>query len=325
MSKKFDNKILLYVFLALIIIFAGVKLYNRKFTDSTLNTKIVDIDTTRVTKLLLYPLSEKKNEIKFYKEGKDWKLSKGKLIVEPESNAIKNFFAMLLDIKVQRLASKDKTKWSEYNLTDSMATQVKVYEGEKLALNLYIGKFNYQRSNDQYQMYGRGISGSTYVRLGGEPEVYVVDGFLTFTFNQQFNAFRKQSIARLEKEKVNKLTFKYPGDSSFTITQSGKNWMIGDQKADSAKMEEFLNSLNYKNSSSFDDNFIPSGMAQYNLIVEGKDMKALTIDGYIRANDSYILNSNQNSNSWFSSPYKGLFTEIFKSKKSFFKTDKKKK
>jgi hypothetical protein len=325
MSKKFDNKILLYVFLALIIIFAGVKLYNLKFTDSTLNTKIVDIDTSRVTKLLLYPTTEKRDEIKFYKEGKDWKLSKGKLIVDPESNAIQNFFALLLNIKVQRLASKEKSKWPEYNLTDTAATRVKVYQGDKLTLDLYIGKFNYQRSNDPYQMYGRGISGSTFVRLGGEPEVYVVDGFLTFTFNQQFNSFRKQSIARLEKEKVNKLTFKYPGDSSFTISQSGKNWMIGDQKADSAKMAEYLNSLNYKNSSSFDDNFVPSGMAQYNLIIEGKDMKTLAIDGYVRANDSYILNSNQNSKSWFSSPYKGLFTEIFKSKKSFFKDEKKKK
>ena len=65
MSKKFDNKILLYILGALIIVFGVVKLYQKKYTENTLNPKIVDIDTAKVTKLLLYPISEKRFEFKF--------------------------------------------------------------------------------------------------------------------------------------------------------------------------------------------------------------------------------------------------------------------
>lgn len=325
MSNKFDNNILLYIFIALIIVFAGVKLYQTKFTENTLNVKLVDIDTAKVTKLSIYPLCEGRNEIKFYKEGKDWKINKGKIIADPEANALQSLLTMLIDIKTQRLASRDKSKWVEFNLTDTAATRAKVYEGNKTTLDILIGKFTYQQSNNAYnKMYGGGVTGTTYVRLTGENEIFAVDGFLTFSFNRQFNTFRNQVLARFDKPNVNKISFRYPGDSSFIITLADKHWMLGDQKADSAKVAEYLNSLAYKNASSFDDSYIPSVNPQCQVTVEGKDMKTVTIDAYIRGIDDYILNSNQNSKSWFSSNYKGLFSEVFKNKKNFFPEKKKK-
>ena len=84
MSKKFDNKILLYILGGLIAVFGIVRLYQKKYTENTLNPKIVDIDSSKVTKLLLYPTSEKRAEIKFYKVGKEWKVAKDNLISEPE-------------------------------------------------------------------------------------------------------------------------------------------------------------------------------------------------------------------------------------------------
>lgn len=302
-----------------------VKLYQYKFTDNTLVVNIVNIDTSKVTKLLLYPVSEKRNEIKFFKEGKDWKINKGKITAEPEANTVQSLLAMLVETKTQRLASRETSKWGEYNLTDTTATRVKVYEGSKLSLDLLIGKFSYQQNENPYaKMYGGGGTGTTYVRLADADEVYAIDGFLSFSLNRQFNTFRNQVLARFDRPGVNKITFRYPGDSSFMVTLADKQWMIGRQKADSAKVAGYLNSLAYKNASSFDDNFAPSLNPQCQVTVEGKDIKTVTIDAYIRDKNDYILNSNQNSKSWFSSSYKGLYSEVFKNKKDFF-TDKKKK
>jgi hypothetical protein len=325
MSKKFNNLILVSILMIVAGIYGLVKLYQYKYTDNTLVVNLVDIDTSKVTKLLLYPASEGKNEIKFFKDGKDWKVSKGKITADPEANAVQSLLAMLVETKTQRLASRDKSKWGEYLLTDQTASRVKVFEGNKVSLDMLIGKFDVQKSDDPYsKMYGGGSTGTTYVRLTGENEVYAIDGFMSFSLNRPFNTFRNQILARFDKTSVNKISFRYPGDSSFMLMLVAKQWMIGSQKADSAKVAEYLNSLTYKNASSFDDNYMPSLNPQYQVTIEGKDIKTVTIDAYIRGNNDLILNSNQNPKSWFFSPYKGLFLEIFKNKSVFFVNKKKK-
>ena len=321
MAKKFNNMKLLYVFAALLIVFGIVEWYQKKHTESTLNTNIVQIDTAKVTKVLLYPTSEKSVEIEFRKDGKSWKVIKGKIIAEPAQNMPQALLMMLMEIKIQRLASKDKAKWSEFQVTDTTATKVKVYEGNKLALDLLIGKFTYQRTNNPYggMNGGGGISGTSYIRLAGEEEIYAIEGFLTFSFNQGFNVFRNQSLAKFDKPNVEKITFKYPGDSSFTLTLSEKKkWIIGNEHTDSAKVSDYLNALANKSGQSFDDNFIASGAPAFEVIVEGKNMKEVTIDGYQKSNDVYVINSNLNPKSYFSSATKGIFSDIFKGKGSFF-------
>lgn len=326
-SKLYNQGVIIGILVGLIIFYLEIESFKLLISireESTLKTELVDIDTSKVTKIILYPTSEGRAEIKFYKEGKDWKISKGKVTAEPEANAVKSLLAMLQEIKTQRLASREKSKWAEYNLTDTAATRVKVYEGDKTSLDIFIGKFTYQQSNNPYnKMYGGGVTGTTYVRLAGENEIYAVDGFLSFSFNRQFNTFRNQVLARFDKPNVTKISFRYPGDSSFIVTLENKHWMIDNQVADSTKVSEYLNSLAYKNASSFDDNYVPSISPQYQLIVEGKDMKTLTVDAYLRNVNDYILNSNQNSKSWFSSPYKGLYSEVFKNKKDFFRIKRK--
>jgi hypothetical protein len=328
MSKKFNNKILLSILAGLVVLFVIVKWYQNPRTESTLNADLVDIDTAKVSKILIYPTSENRQEIKFYKEGKDWKVNKGKLTTDPEQNAVKGLLSTFLEIKVKSLASKDKKKWDEYKVSDTTATRVKVYEGSDLVLDIMIGKFNYQQSRNPYgNMYGGngGVTGTTYVRLKEDNEVYAVDGFLIFTFNQQFNAFRKQTIAKFERAEAEKVTFKYPGDSSYIVELKDKKWLIANDQADSAKVAEYLNTLSYKNASSFDDNYVNSGMPQYQIIIEGKNLKPITIDGYITGNENFIINSSQNPKSWFTTDKKGLFSEVYKPRATFFATLIKKK
>jgi multisubunit Na+/H+ antiporter MnhF subunit len=319
MSKKYDNKILLYILLALLLIFGAITLYRTKVTDNTLNPEIVKIDTTNVNKIVLFPISENRKEIKFYKEGKSWKISNGKITSEPESNITQNLLGILNELKVKSLVSRSKSKWTEYQLTDSTATRVKVYEKDELVLDLMVGKFIYQQGNNQYGgMYGGGGSGISYIRLYGENDIYSVDGFLTFTFNQQFNNFRNQTLVRADKANISKISFKYPADSSFNLSVKDNIWSIDGQKADSTLVANYLSTLAFKNATTFIDDFVPSSTPVFQLKIEDKNSKITTIDAYIELNGEYVLNSNLNSKSWFTSNKSGVFNDIFKNKKNFF-------
>ena len=326
MSKKFNNKYLLIAFAALVALFVFVKFYRSVMTERTLKTDIINIDTAKVTRILLYPQAEKGKELVFLKKGTSWSISDGKLETETGKGMVKNILNQLLDIKAKRLVARSKDKWAEYQLTDTSATRIKVFEGDKESLNIYIGKFTYQQSNDPYGGYGRGggVIGTSYVRLANEKEIYAVDGFLTFAFNQSFNNWRNQTFVELNQSNVSKLTFRYPADSSFVLSKENKKWMVNGAMADSAKVLEYLNSLSNKNASTFDDEFTPIGNSQYQLTIEGNNMSNITVDGFTKSENEFKINSTLNSKAWFSSDRKGLFKDIFKGKKDFMEGKKKK-
>ena len=321
MSKKFNNKYLIIIFGVLILLFIFVKFYRSVKTERTLKTDIVEVDTAKVDKILLYPSSEKGQELTFIREGNSWTVSNGKIKTETEKNDVTNLLSQLLQIKSKRLVSRSKDKWEEYQLTDTSATRIKVFEGGKEKTDLLIGKFTYQQTRDPY---GRsGITGTSYVRLTSEDEVYANDGFLSFTFNQSFNNWRNQSLISLNKADITRLTFRYPGDSSFVVSFTDKKWMLGNLQADSVKVVNFLNTITNKKASTFDDTFTPVGNSQYQLTIEGNNMSNITIDAFSANGDAFKINSSMNTKSWFSSDAKGLFKDIFKSKKEFIPSGKK--
>ncbi|HEY9124329.1 MAG TPA: DUF4340 domain-containing protein [Bacteroidales bacterium] len=325
MSNKINNKTLLIVLAGLIIVFVLVKWYQKTQTESTLNTALVKIDTTKVSRIAIYPVAENRQEILFSKIGKDWKVSKGNITAEVDENVINNLIITLSEIKVKSLVAKNKDKWDDFKVSDTTATRVKVFEGNDVVADLMIGRFTYQQSQNPYGgMYGGGVIGSTYVRPADEDEVYAVDGFLTFTFNQQFTAFRKQTLARFETNKIEKITFKYPADSSYTLELKDKKWFIGDKMADSAKVASYISALSYKNASSFVDNQSALNAPAWLVRVEGKDMQPVSIEASSDGS-KFIINSTQNPKSYFESAKNKLFDEIFKPQSSFFATKEKKK
>ncbi|NOU19490.1 MAG: DUF4340 domain-containing protein [Bacteroidales bacterium] len=325
MSKKFNNKYLLIAFAALILLFVFVKFYRSVKTESTLKTDIVKIDTVKISKILLYPLSEKGMEIVFSKEGKEWKASNGKITTETQKNTLGNLLYQLIDIKPKRLASRSKDKWAEYQVTDTSAIRVKVFEGEKEVLNLYIGKFTYQQVSDPSGSGRNGVVGTSYVRLADEKEVYAVDGFLSFGFNQPFNSWRNQSFVHFNKSDITKITFRYPGDSSFVAELKAKKWTVNNQPVDSIKLNNYLAMLGNKTASTFDDNYTPVGNSQFQITIEGNNMSNITVDGFAKDNSNFVINSSLNPKSWFTSDTKGLFKEVFVGMKGFMPGKKKQK
>jgi hypothetical protein len=278
-----------------------------------------DIDSANVTAIIMYPVNEKREEIKLQKKGKIWNVSKGSINTEAEQNTVHNLLKDLLSLKTEQLVTKNKDKWKEYQVTDTTGTRVKIYEGNDVKLDLVVGKFNYQRSNNPYAQYGGGVNGSTYIRLFSEKEVYTVKGFLSFMFNQPFNNWRNQVFMKVTKTDITKITASFPGDSGFLAEKKGNEWMINGIKADSVKMERYLNKISWQNKNTFVDDYIPSGTPAFKLNVEGNNLTSMTVEAYKKSDTEYILHSSLNPQSYFSSDMRAL-ADIYKGREGLIKT-----
>lgn len=315
MASKFNNKILLIVLAVLMGLFFLTRTIKQKRSAGNFKTDIIQIDSSSVNTILLYPSAEKGAEIIFSRSGNNWKVTKGDITADADLSNIHNMFGELLALKPERLVTRNKEKWSDFGVNDSLGTRVIMKEGKKPVLDLMVGRFDYQPGSSGYSGYGRNYgTGLTYIRLYDETDVYIVKGFLAMSFNQNFKNWRNQAFLHTDRNNINLLTYDYPADSGFIAMKSDTVWIIEGITADSTSMATYLNSLAHKSNSSFTDNFTPVIGPDYQLTINGINMEPVIIKAYRRGENEFILNSSQNPASYFSSPRAGLFGTVFKSK-----------
>jgi hypothetical protein len=315
MSGKFNNRNLLLVFLGLAIILVLTRVFTAKKAERTLDTDLVDIDTSRISSIFIYPQAEQGAELAFSRRGTDWIVTRDELSAPADRYSIDNTLNELLNLKADRLVARSKEKWAEFHVNDSLGTRVLIKEGKKTTLDMIIGRFNYQPPPGGYsgygqQQYGTGI---TYVRKNAEDEVYAVEGFLAMSINQGFSNWRDQAICRLTKDKITRIVFDYPADSGFIAQKTDVNWTINGILADSTSMAQYLNGLSRKSHGDFADGFSPLSNPVYQVTFEGMNMDPLLIRVYSQVSDELILHSSINPESYFRITMDGLFKEILKS------------
>jgi len=313
MAKKNNTTTLLVVLVILVGVFFILQIRSKK-KESTLNRDLVRVDTAKVTAVYLYPQAEKGKELVFRKTDKGWRISDGKTKAPVEPGTMKNLLTSVINIKPKQLAAKGEDKWKEFDLTDTTATRLKIMEGNKKTLDLYIGKFKVNRSNTpQYGgYYGGGVTSTSYVRAEDGKEVYAVDGFLAMTFNQGMNEWRDQRFLKLQKGDIQKLTFTYPNDSGFVATKdTASHWFIGNQPADSAAMASYLSGLVYRRYSTFADGYTPPAQADYQIVIEGRNMTPAVIKAFRNEKHHFVMHSSQNPESYFVDKDSTIFKKLF--------------
>jgi hypothetical protein len=251
---------------------------------------LVDIDTSEVTEIFIYPKSQNHNEVKLYKDIEGWRVtlpSGGSAKVAAQR--ISSLFEQLVAIIPKRLAARDESKWTELQV-DSTGSRVKVFQGSKLSLDLVIGRFSFQQPRTM----------NTFVRLYNDKDVYEVDGFLDMTFNQGANIFRDGTVIKSDYNTWSQIQFTYPADSSFKIIKSGNNWLLNGKATDSFKMANYLNRLaNLSNSNFIDDIKIdPVTASTFSLNITTSDMKFIEVKGY-QDSTSFVIHSSENPEAWF--------------------------
>jgi len=308
MFNKLSNKNLGVIFTLLLVIVIFLLFYDGGKTSRTFRENLVEIDTSAVTAIYIYPKSENHKEVKLFKDSDQWKvvLGENKTASIP-SGKTTNLFQQLLTIKPKRLAARSSEKWNEYQV-DSTGTRVVVEEDGEVTLDIILGKFEFKQPRSM----------STFVRLTGDTDVFEVDGFLEITFNQNADSYRDNRIVKSAFEKWQRLTFDYPDASSFQIAKVNGKWLMNSVETDSAETQKYLSQLARMSSSNFVDEFESEGKTPtHKLSIETEEGDEIIVTGYSLGGD-FIIKSSQNEESNFDGMKNNLMEKIFVGEKKFF-------
>lgn len=311
MFNKLSNKSLTIVFIVLLIGVAAFVLYDSHHGERSFRSELVSIDTAKVTSIKIYPKSDSHKEVNLYKEGKYWKVKlPGNKTGDVTDNKIRQIFDQLLSIKPASVAAQSPDKWKEYKVDTAQATEVKVYQGSDNTLDLMIGKFAFQQPRSM----------STFVRVGGDDNVYETNGMISYTFDHGPNYFRDDRVISDDYNDWSKLSFTYPGDSSFTLQKVDKKWAIDGRAADSSKVVDFLRPLSHLTNSEFVDNFDHNilNKASYTLTITSSSKGAITVTGFQKG-DTLLVTSSENPDVYFNGMKNGFKKNLFAGKNKFLK------
>lgn len=308
MLNNASNKTLGMIFTGLLIVAIVIVLSDLGNNERTFRSELVDIDSSAVSKILIYPKKLNGDAVKLFKEDNNWKveLTEGKSASVPKSK-INQILKQLMEIKPERLAGRGEENWAEFEV-DSSATRIELYEGSDKTLDLVIGKFTFQQPRAM----------KTFVRLTNDTDVYETEGFLSMTFNQDANYYRDDSVIQDDVNDWKSLAFSYPADSSYQLVKVNNSWQLSTgEEIDSAKTVAQLNRLSNVRSPGFvdvDKDTLP--LPQYKLTIIKNDDSQIEVFGY-KVDDKVIINSSQNSESYFDGSKNELFKKIFVGSKKF--------
>jgi hypothetical protein len=298
--KRFNNKILIITFIVLAAAFVLTKMFRSPGLESNLDDDLFKADTAEITELKIYPEAEKRQEIKLVKDGKTWKVVKNDRTAPAETFRVNTLLNSIASLKPERMVSRKKEKWDDYEVGDTTAVQIIAIKENNEILNLRVGKQS---------------GASAYVRIDDEDEVYAVAGLSRSEVDKSFNDWRDKSFLHVDRDKITKITFNYPADSSFVAEKKDNVWMIGNEKADSAKMERYLNKIRSKDISSFADDFKAGANPDVALTIESGTVPLATVKGWRESFYKWILSSSRQEDTYFADEGPVVAKELFVGKK----------
>lgn len=296
-----SNKILGILLILFVVIAVIVYFPSGNKTERTFRTELVDIDTSAISEIIISPKSMNGDSFRIFKENDKWNitLADNKTAVVPIDKA-ESLINQILTIVPKRLAGRSKSKWAEFEV-DSSATRLIVKEGSSTTLDIMIGKFLFQQPR----------SVSTYVRLSDDNDVYLVDGFLSMSFNQGTDTYRDNTIVKGDSKIWDQIDFSYPADSSFQINKIDGNWMSSNFFLDSAKTEKYLSQLSRLTNSRFVDEFnSESASPKYELTINSQGSTIATVYGY-QVDSLIVINSSMNKESYFDASENQFMEKLF--------------
>jgi|ERR1035437_3355769 hypothetical protein len=306
MFKKLNFKTLVLIFGGLLAIVVIMQVVKHSSGDRNFKDKLFTVDTAKVSTIILIPRSEK-SEIRLVRNGNSWTMAvKGKTY-KIERGYVEDMLRILPQMKPERVVATEKSEWPDYQVTDTASVRVKAEQGNKVVADFLVGKFSYT----QYKQ-------TTFVRPFDENEVYAIDGFLAMIFNKSANDLRNKSLVNVNQSDITRLTFAYPADSSCILTKIDKIWKINGEKADSAKVANYLSYISNASGDDFVDNLVPSGKPVLSVKIEGKNFNPIEINAFaVDTTHKYILISSINPDSKFSGAKYNLIQKIFLGPKQF--------
>lgn len=302
MLKNISSIKLLGILAVLVLVYLGFEFFGGKSRSKSFKENIVEIDTAKVSRLVI---AAKGESLELKKEGNGWKVSVGGgKYAEAILASVKNTINSLTTVKPSRIATKDPEKWEEFQV-DSAGTRVQVFEGDKNTLDLIIGRFgfNQEAMQQQQMMGGRGGMNQfyTYVRLESDKEVYVADNFMGMSLSPEASSYRNKSLLSITTDSLTEIRLSYPADSSFNMAKVDSLWVIDGVLTDSAATTSFLSDIRYVNNSNFVDDVPAEALVSptYTLTLKQSSKPDIVVKAFQHPVHQWIINSSENPASFF--------------------------
>lgn len=301
-----NNKKLLIILAGLIVLWLGVRFLSGP-KDRSFDPILAQVDSTKITSILIYPVEGDKAEIKLQRSGGQWTASHQAITTVIMESSVRGMLDYLSHLEANRIVAKTEQKWIDYEVDEDKGTRVKALDGEKILLDLMVGRFSFDQMSR---------SATSYVRLVGKPEVYAVDGFVSMTFNRNFDSFRDKSILRLDQEHVVNVEFT-TGMDRHTLQKNGQNWLFDGQKIlDSATVANYISGIGYLTGSEFFDGYQPSAQPDFKLRISAdQQLQPVELSCYVQKDSTnfFVLHSSSNQGNYFKGDSSQFFQPVLAS------------
>lgn len=301
------NKNLFIVFIFLLGLY-GISLLFTGKSESSFKADLIQVDTTQVNSIIITPKEKGKEEIILERANNNWQVSNGKVIANTVQNNVTALLSQLAQIKTTRVAAKNPEKWAEYEVEEDNAKRVKIYENGNLVEEFLLGRFSF---NQQTR------SGTSFIRVAGENEVYAVDGFLSMSISDDFNSYREKSILKIADSQIITSIEKYGQDTIVANLINGQWTYNNSLPLDSLTMETYIKGLKNLEATDFADDFnetLTQDLLKEKVIIKGNNLTTpITITAYQDTTQEkpYVLHSSQFPDGFYTSDSLGVYKKIF--------------
>ncbi len=322
MYNKFSIKTLSIVFSVLLIFVIITEIVEKSQSKNTLRDILFTVDKSEINALKIYPRKLKGKAILLEKQDDNWLVKYEGKSFNADTNQIKTLINTFSELKPLRYAGKDEKQQEKYELNDSLCNRVLLLDknGKELAA-LRIGRFSFLQNKRMQQQnpYMQQPQGTmiTYVRMENEKDIFAVEGFLSLSVNQEPDNFRNRKLLSVNKEKINKIEFIYPADSSFVLQENGKEWQINGSPADSASVAGYLFKISNCTGSNFSKQMLKN--TTHSIKISTSNHQIFEIDAELQDSTQVLLTSSQNKGTVFKEKFDENFERLFKSKQAFLK------
>lgn len=319
LSKILNTKTLIILLLVIGGIFIISKLTEKE--DRTFKSELVTIDTSKVNKMVIIPQIDGGDQITFSRSGYDWTVEAGGNAYPPDMAAINNIMVELSRMRTERVAGIDASKWTEFEVTDSTASRIQLYDGNEVIADLYLGKFSYTQTpaadpsqRPQTRMF-------THVRPVGEDVVYVVEGFIKMSIQPKVDTYRAKILCSIKKEDITQVTFNYPAGEKHLLQSRDGKWYLDGQETDSTETARYLMKFTHLSCNNYADDVQGMNPTHTHTVkIEGNNTLPVELKAYATTDTTmqYLATSSLVPDTKYDAIKSRVFDKVFVSMDDFF-------
>jgi len=312
-----NNKILIIVFgICLALFFSGMLLNGHR--SSSFDADFVKVDSAKVDRIQFVSAGQRSETFELKKKGDEWEAVKGEMSVPASAQNVASILSQLSRISAMRIVTKDVARYTEYEITDSLSSKVKVWEGGHQVADLEVGGFRFEQQTR---------SAFSFIKDAKNPEVYEVDGFLSMGLKARFDQYRDKKIVKAAEGDLSLIEWTGDGQAKQSIQKEDGVWhYAGMEAVDSTKFKSYVAGLVNAQGAEFSDLKSTDGLALIEKVtVSGNNMTEPTVISAFSNPDTlkpFLITSNVNPDAVFKSDSNGLYKKIFLDLRPFWPNGK---